>query len=399
MNVCDYYDRLSVERGKLVRIVMANARKKSESYKKLDVYKEYESGKCVCRNLYTSMTGYRVGFPNEVNSLYRNGSCSFFQKLDKWGECNKMMSMPSRTLVDVEREMIVKKYPGFKYVLEKWNGSIDKTLQVLRIWKEHKEIEIVLAAGFERIALNKAFWRLSEAKRKRVAAFLRNNQDKKRITLLDVQLMLNKNISYQELEKFKAWSYENLRAGYDIYKYLQRIGKADIGGVLLYRDYQDLLAQTEHDSKVDYWKWPKDLRKKHDILREEVARINAIKDMEKLKEKQAKYFNAVKKLLKNDYEIGGYRVFVPATVEEIQKQASALHQCLIQCDYVSQVIDKKCVLVFVQKDGAPIATAQILARNKIGQFYADELDRKNCLPTDEVRAVVNKWIEMKRNAA
>lgn len=395
MNICDYFDRLEVERGKLVRIVMANARKKKDSHKKLDVYKEYESGKCACRNLYTSLSGYRVAFPNETTSLYKEGCCSFVQKLERWGECIKMKSMPSRTLDDVEREMIVAKYPDFKYVLAKWNGSIEKTLEVLRIWKEHKEIELVLAAGFERIALNKAFWKLTEPKRKRVAEFLRKNQGMKWINLQDIQVMFNKNISYEELEEYKDWCYDNRRVGYDVYKYLKKIGKADLNGIWLYRDYQNLLAQTEHDSKDDYWKWPKDLRKKHDALREEVARINAIKDLEKLRVKQERYSEAVKKVLKNDYVINGYRVFVPATVEEIQRQALALHQCLIQCDYVSQVIDKKCVLVFVQKNGEPVATAQLLKGNKIGQFYADELDRNNCLPSKKVREVMNKWVERK----
>jgi hypothetical protein len=140
------------------------------------------------------------------------------------------------------------------------------------------------------------------------------------------------------------------------------------------------------------------LQKKHDELREEVAKINELKRLEKLREKQEKYGKAVKKLIGLKFDINGYSVFVPENVEEISRQADALHQCLITADYVSKVINKECILVLVQKDGVPIATCQLLKGNKIGQFYADELDRSNCLPSDEVREVMNKWIEMKEAA-
>ena len=75
-----------------------------------------------------------------------------------------------------------------------------------------------------------------------------------------------------------------------------------------------------------------------------------------------------------------------------------MHQCLVSCDYISRVIKGECVLVFVQKNGKPIATAELKSGNKIGQFYANELDRDNCLPTGEVREVMNKWLEMKESA-
>ena len=67
-------------------------------------------------------------------------------------------------------------------------------------------------------------------------------------------------------------------------------------------------------------------------------------------------------------------------------------------DYYIEVLPGECVLVFVQKNGEPVATAELKKGNKIGQFYANELDRDNCLPTDEVRAVMNKWLEMKEAA-
>jgi hypothetical protein len=93
-----------------------------------------------------------------------------------------------------------------------------------------------------------------------------------------------------------------------------------------------------HDRKEDYWRFPKNLQKKHDELREEVARIEELKRLETLRAKQEKYLKAVKNYLPMNYDIDGYTVFVPGTVEEIDRQAKELHQCLITCDYISRVI-------------------------------------------------------------
>jgi len=122
------------------------------------------------------------------------------------------------------------------------------------------------------------------------------------------------------------------------------------------------------------------------------------RDAEAKAKKEAAYKKTVKKLFKLKAKIGGYDVFVPETIDEIERQADALNQCLIYCDYVQKVIDKKCVLVFVQKDGVPVATAELLSRNRIGQFYADEADRDDCLPPEDVVNAVKEWIKRKKAA-
>ena len=395
MTICDYTDRLEEINGELVRIVTAHARKNENV---LDVYREFENGKCDCRNLYSSMYGYRVGFPNEVNSLYTNQCMTFVEKLDDFGDCNKIDGFTSGTLSYSEKQLIIGKYTDFAYVLKKYNGSIRNTMAVLNIWKEHKEIEMVLASGFIKVALNKSFWRLTEKKRMEIVQFIRKNPTSTSLSVNDIQTMIKYGLNTDEYGKYKSWYYRFGKVGYDVYKYLQKIGKADMAGVWLYKDYKDMLKQTDHNQNDDYWKFPKDLRKKHDELRDEIERVKAVKEAEKLKEKQSKYYGAVKELLKYNSTIEGYSVFVPDSVEEISRHAKALHQCLVTADYISKVINNECVLVFVQKNGEPIATAELKKGNKIGQFYANELDRDNCLPTDEVKAVMNKWLEMKEAA-
>ena len=79
---------------------------------------------------------------------------------------------------------------------------------------------------------------------------------------------------------------------------------------------------------------------------------------------------------------------------EWQRQADALHQCICAAGYYQGTADGNYTIVFIQKEGVPVATAQVYPDGRIGQFYGDEIDRTNCAPSDEVRAAFNKWLEV-----
>ena len=167
MTSCNYEDRIEVEDGKLVRVVKATSRSKKQSVRTLDVYKEYEDGKTVCRNLYRGYCGgYYVGFPNDQEKYYGR---TYTMDLQDWDDCGKLNVCLSRPLSEQEKALVVGAYPEFRYVLKKWEGGIEKTMAALALWQEHKEIELVLARGFQSVALNKNFWKLTEKKRKGIA--------------------------------------------------------------------------------------------------------------------------------------------------------------------------------------------------------------------------------------
>ena len=399
MHFCDYFDRLEIENGELVRILTARAKAKKMKGRELDVFKEYESGKTVCRNVYYgSMGGYRVAFPKEMTSLYREGYCPFEQKLEKYGECRiPAFQWYSRDLNDKEKELICSLYPDFKYVLKKYQGSIVGTLALLRIWKEHKEVEYVLAGGFKYLAFNKSFWKMTEQKRKEVAMFIKKNPEYQHKPLTTIQTIIKYNLSKQDLEEYEMFCDSNGKVRYDVFRYLEKCGLDDYNGVQLYHDYWNLLKQTPHSKTENYWRYPKNLAQKHQILLKEVEQINALKEKEKLEKKQELYFKAVKKLLKYKLEVDGYTVYIPETVEDISFQAKILNQCLISNDYISRVINKRCVLVFIRKNGCPVATAELFKGNKIGQFYCNQ-SKKNYLPSKKIKDVMNKWIEYKEVA-
>ena len=55
-------------------------------------------------------------------------------------------------------------------------------------------------------------------------------------------------------------------------------------------------------------------------------------------------------------------------------------------------------MVFIRKNNGttPIATAWFKEK-KLDQFYADESDRTNCTPDEEIKSVLESWQEKNAN--
>lgn len=385
MFLCTYEDRITVVDGKLCRIVNATAKRKGCEHLNLDIYREFEDETADCRNLYYSMIGgYRVAFPGTKNAYNETEPEEDFCKTPL------IKCFPYHVLSAHEIGLIALKYDGFFYTLKKWNATSDVVFKALRLWKEHKEIEFMLAAGYDRIALNKSFWKCSEKRRKEIVMFMKTDERLKGFPLKDVLQMMKYKVSVDEYKRFLDFPF-SYKLNYPAFKFLEKHDKLSYDGVALYCDYKKMLNASGH-KKDNYWLYPKDLQKKHDDLFAEVCRKEALRKADKLTKKQGDYIKAVKKYLNSNKEIDGYSVYVPNNFLDINYQAEYLHQCLISCDYIEKVIQKHCVLVFIRKNEKPVATVELLPRKKIGQFYANELDRNNCLPTEEVREVFNKWL-------
>ena len=84
-------------------------------------------------------------------------------------------------------------------------------------------------------------------------------------------------------------------------------------------------------------------------------------------------------------------------MQEWVKQAKALHQCIVRCSYYKKMANQEEILVFIQKDGIPVATAELFAKNRIGQFYADEHSGtpEGSKPSEEVQHVFTTWLRDK----
>jgi len=397
MTKCDYYDRLQLEDGQLVRVVTAVSKRKKDDGKSYDVYKEFEDGHQEARNLYFSMLGYCVGFPGDKN---KNG---YIEEEEEYVDCHLQyfLEYTSRLINEEEKKLISAFYPGFKYTMNKWTGTIHDTLQAVRIWTEHPEVEFLLAAGYENLAFSKSFWKKTVAKRKQIVAFLKDNDDAdfrfQYRKLSEICFIMKHRLTASQYAEYRNFCQLYGRVSYPVFKYLLPLKnyRNIYNPVRFYRDYLELLNQTEHDKTSDYWLYPKRLRDRHNKLYEEVNAVKLLKEKEAREKKQKDYRKAVRKYLEVSVSSNGYKVFIPSTLQQIERQAEELNQCLIYCDYIKRVIDKQCILVFLYKNGKPAATAEIKGRNSIGQFYTDERS-DDCLPNDKMKAALNCWIQAKR---
>ena len=420
-------DRIVYEDGYIWRILNAawHDRKHGEWYD-VDVYKENDAGEAFSQNLYTSMWGsYAVAFPGLPINLNRNS----YWYSDKIAEEEGYSSDKARRFIgdsdpitQAEKDIICDLYPDFVYMFQKWDfKSKREVIDKLIIWLEHKELELVLQAGFEKVGMNRNFWRLTEANRKATGLFMRQNPQFKNLTLQELRQAMKADSPKEYGEYLCAvpsWHRsKNNAAWYPVisfqdYKYLVKVQKKSrkpkgITDTMYfnelmgeYQDYLQMLFRSEHDSQDEYWLYPSDLHSFHEKLveeerlkreAEELAR--KLKREEEMRQKQALLKAIAKKYKGLDKIIDGYSIFITSDFEEWKKQAEKLHQCIVAAGYYQKMADQKSTIVFIQKDGEPMATAEISQAGKILQFYADELDRTDCKPSEEIQNAFNKWLD------
>ena len=374
--VTAWADRIVYEDGYIWRVLNASwhDRKHGEWYD-VDVYKENDAGEAFSQNLYTSMWGsYAVAFPGLPINTNRNSyyySEAIAEEEGFSADRARRLIGGSDPITQAEKDIICDLYPDFVYMFQKWNfRSKREVMDKLIIWLEHKELELVLQAGFEYVGMNKNFWRLTEENRRATCLFMRQNPQFKNLTLQELRQAMKADSpkeygeylmavpSYHRSTNNRAW-YPAI--SYQDYKYLLKVQKKtkkpkgltnsmwfnELMGE--YQDYMHMLYRSEHDSHDEYWLY-------HKI-------------------------------------VDGYSIFITSDFEEWKRQAEKLHQCIVAAGYYQKMADQKSTIVFIQKDGEPMATAEISQAGKILQFYANELDRNDCKPSEEIQTAFNKWLD------
>lgn len=422
----DWHDRIEAEDGAIIRIVNAEWIDKRNGGKlySVDVYKENDAGEAWSQNLYQSMWGGSCvmfpGLPRNVNSnsWYYDESIA-----EEEGWYSRSLSTVgwSDNITESEKELIISFYPDFKYVFKKHEmTSKREVMKILRVWIEHHEAELVLAIGFEKVALNGNFWRLSEKNRKATCLFMRQNPQFSDLSLREIREAMRANdpVEYGVyLKVIPSWHRSSNPRGwypcisYEDYKYMRKQQKKFKSSyndeenafnelVNIYNDYIRMLFRSDHNTKDEYWRYPSDISAFHDRLveeeriKEEARRLAEKKaEAKRMREKALAFKRIVKKFEEVNGTVDGYSIFVTSDYEEWERQAKALHQCLCACGYYQGTADGNYTIVFIQKDGEPVATAQVYPSGEIGQFYANEIDRANCTPSEEVKTAFNKWLE------
>jgi hypothetical protein len=407
MHKAIWEDRITLDKKKneIVRIVNARSNQKiipglkKGEQTNFDCYKQYETSPDVCRNLYRNFYNFLgVEFPKEKVWDYKNKRY-VKRGYDNWDEtCCNVNFNTHFLLTEREKKIICNKYPNFKYVLNKWQGTKAQTMAVLKEWKIHPEIELPLSLGYYDICFSKTFHEMNKEDLKKCFKFMNENRELN-LSITDLKIVVKHGAEVAEMysraktitgKRVKMNEIKWIVTQYDTY--YKGISYFDFRHDL--HEYYDLCKYFEKDMKDEYWAHPKYLKERVIELRTQRNNIRILEETERLKQKMTRYNNVIKRFEGWDKTVDGYNIIIPKTVEQWQKQASVLHQCIIRMNYMDEV-NKNYVLFFILKGDTPIATCEVtnLMEKKIGQFYADEQDRSNCLPTPEVRNAMLKYLD------
>ena len=401
-----FEDRITLDKKKneIVRIINARSNQKiipglkKGEQTNFDCYKEYETSTDVCRNLYRNFYNYLgVEFPKETVWNYRTKR-HVRRGYDKWDEvcCNVNLETYFQP-TEREKKIICDKYPAFRYVLNKWSGTRSQTMKVLKVWKEHPEVELPLSLGYYDIIFNKSFYTMKKEDLKKCYKYMSENRELN-LSITDLKLILKHGEEVADMycraksilgRRVKMSELKWVLNQYDkYYKNQSNSMRYDL------EQYKELCEYFHKDMKDEYWAHPKNLKERVSDLRTQRENIRMIERAAELKKKMTRYKRVIKQFDGWDRVIDGYSIIIPKTIEQWQNQANVLNQCIIRMNYMD-LVSKNRVLFFILKGDTPIATCEVtdLLEKKIGQFYADEHDRSNCLPTPEVRNAMLKYLD------
>lgn len=399
-------DRITLDKKKneIVRIINARSNQKvipglkKGEQTNFDCYKQYETSPDVCRNLYRNFYNYlAVEFPKETVWNYRTKR-HVRRGYDEWDEvCCGVHIETGFYPTEREKKIICDKYPAFRYVLNKWSGTRSQTMAVLKVWKEHPEVELPLALGYYDIIFNKSFYAMKKEDLKKCYKYMNENRELN-LSITDLKIIVRHGEEVSDMycrakeimgRRVKMGELKWILNQYEKYYKNDRWAlRRDID------EYKELCEYFHKDMKDEYWAHPKNLKERLEELRSQRENIRMLEETAKLKKKMTRYKRVIKQFEGWDRVIDGYSIIIPKTIEQWQKQASVLHQCIIRMNYMD-LVSKNRVLFFILKGDTPIATCEVtdLLEKKIGQFYADEFDRSNCLPTPEVRNAMLKYLD------
>lgn len=415
-------ERLSEEKKGLVRIVTASWGDRKRGKKvylkagKIDLAKEHVDGSFEIRGAaeYHSMSGYGVSssiawkdhqWAKQDRRWYKDNPNDYNTK-DKgfrWAGLRGGWDRPSIWAItgEEERNLILKHYPGFKWLMEKiekkYSAGVTKGAPISLVWRmlqqwlRMPEAELLWQENYFTLAESRALTRRTDKEKKRILAWLRKTP----MSLIEKQTLT--------MGKADACSRGMPSEDYDLMKY-HKMKKEDLEyyrqqkkrGVVdhpyefrvLYDDYKRMLDRSEHNKEDEYWKRPKDLREAHNkLMAEEEKKEEAQKAEELKKLKRVTRRWAGKEVVKGDL-----RVYVPRERSEIVKQAKCLHQCLVSAGYDTMMANGEVTLVFISRKGEPAATAEIFNNARLGQFFGDEkAGWGESEPKEDEKAALEAW--------
>lgn len=363
-------------------------------------YNDIDSEDFYERNLYLTVGGYLTIFKDNQR-MYEEKE--IFNKI-----CMNSFSLGNLTFDSfyLERSCrnLIKYNENIKYFLkafEKINFCIYPLLfwRLLKNWLQNYKIEFLLKNNLFYLASDKRFLNFTPKKQKEVVNFISKNvveiRSRNSINLTVILKALKNNCSLTDAQAICDFKINNLK---DLH-YLKSQANDYYNSsrnIRLWEDYLKMCKDLAINIEDSYWRYPKNLVEAHANILNEINKRKEIEEAE-LNQKRFETFE----LLNSEKRYDNYIISFPKNMEDIKKQADALNQCLIRCAYDKKHADRKSALVFIKDlKNNPVGTAEIHKSNEIVQFYLNEEDRKNMLPNEELKEIMNdfineyKWFEI-----
>jgi hypothetical protein len=396
IRIDEYEDRIEVEEGRIVRTVNASwNERRAFGAGDIDVYRMSDDGKESVKCLYFSKIG---GYMVDT----RDDAGTWWEPIISLGAFRNYYT---GMMTEADRELIVSVYPEFRYTLKK-AGQIRRAtaMKLLIGWKKNPKIELLVGAGLNRLVFNGNFARMTNESQKRVLSFIREHDEARTWTLNKIQFVM---AGKGTAEEYESWNDFRDRDGKAVeFKWFKKYG-TDRTKLDFYRDYIGIARECGHDVKEEYWKWPSDIKKAHEkVMKEndlilEARRLEERKAKTRREKEKKKIFSKLQEAFaKAKIRKSKMCVFVPDSIKSVREQANRLHQCLMSCDYIGKMAERRCVLAFItDNSGNPIATAEILPNGKIGQFYGDERghDFQAMKPGKKATEALMTWLKKYEN--
>lgn len=357
--------------------------KKSYLNKHIECYRESEDGIALCRNLYYKnfTHSFFCMYSGEKFRYYSYGE-QHYEYTQEWVE-SWIYNLPTYTMVtkrDIDN--ICKSYPNFIYTARKMLKTNPRTtvkdmFEALKIWKKHKEIEYFFNCGLYQACFSKSLYTMKKANQMKIYKYCngKKNLDPS-IKITEIKKLVSKNVADDEIKDYIGFFHCSPKAenSIEFYNYLRKqVAKNPTENIVsintIYNDYLRLAKKANLDLTDPYHHYPSRLMERHNRLLTQEEAVKRAEDMKKCKEKEESYLKIARKWIDlNTDNFNGYAIFIPQNVKDIIDQANYLEHCLVRCDYISKVARKLCVLVFIQKNGVPVATAEINPNGNCIQF-------------------------------
>ena len=379
-----FTDRIRLFRGKPVYEILGKTKEHKEFFV---MYREWMDGRKACReNLeYRGMAGYQA-----------YGKPEPFKKATNW--FSRTPGIVYRTPVQEDLEPVLKLHPDFKYIVAKKTELYTKDVfKTLRMWLDFPKMEILLNMGFQKIAMDRTFFKMNEkAQRETIRYFLEHPDEHTHKDTIATKWI--RGAMKYKTTAYNYYMYTEHRRWNNIdYKTFIFCDKKGISVCDFIKYKENLKKEFPERLQESYWTEFKDVhdfhRKEHHV-NEEIRHRRELEDREARAKKQKDFAKATRKFRKWTGRFNGLEVYIPNKIEDVELQADKLNQCLIDCDYIQDVINKRCVLVFIRKEGTPLATAELTGKKwkNVNQFYGDEIDPDNCDPSPECQKALNDFM-------